>query len=174
MNKTGSKLLLPTGPQQIGLPLPAVQQKLQLQRIFLICRNATSDEIHEAFAGEEECVACGEGSSGIESLQHTAGPSPGLVILELEGFSLEGMEIAGALKLSMPEVPLFLVSEHCSMQSEKQAISYGIDAMFETKEELRSLVLNARALLHHAWAILSSTNEAGDCRGYCQQRMAPS
>jgi len=165
MSKTGSKLFLPTGPHQIGLPLPAVHQELQLQRIFLICRNATSDAIRKSFAGEEEFVACGEGSSGIESLQHTAGPSPGLVILELEGFSLEGMEIAGALKLSMPEVPLFLVSEHCSMQSERQAISYGIDAMFETKDELSSLVLNARALLHHAWAVLSSTKAAGDCRG---------
>ncbi len=165
MNKTGSKLLLSTGPQQIGLPLPAVHQKLQLQRIFLVCRNATSDAIRKSFAGEEEFVACGEGSSGIESLQHTAGPSPSLVILELEGFSLEGIEIAGALKLSMPEVPLFLVSEHCSMQSEKRAISYGIDAMFETKDELSSLVLNARALLRHAWAVLSSTKEAGGCHG---------
>src|SRR5258707_1824129 len=40
----------------------------------------------KSFAGEEEFVACGEGASGIESLQHTAGPLPGLVILELEGF----------------------------------------------------------------------------------------
>jgi hypothetical protein len=169
MNKTGSKLLA-TGPHQIGLPLPAVYQKHQLQRIFLICRNATSDAIRNSFAGEEEFVACGEGASGIESLQRTAGPSPGLVILELEGFSLEEMEIVGALKLSMPEVPLFLVCEHCSMQSEKQAISYGIDAMFETKEELSSLVLNARALLHHACtasarAAGSWMKEAGTFRG---------
>src|SRR5260221_10165443 len=119
MSKTGSKLFLPTGPQQIGLRLPAVRQKLQLQRIFLICRNATSDAIRKSFAGEEEFVACGEGSSGIESLQHTAGPSPSLVILELEGFSLEGMRIAGALKLSISEVPLFLVSEHYNMHSER-------------------------------------------------------
>jgi hypothetical protein len=110
---------LTTGLQQVGLPLPAVHQKPQLQRIFLICRRATSEAICNSFAGEQEFVACGEGASGIESLQHTAGPSPGLVILELQGFSLEGMEIVGALKLSMPEVPLFLVAEHCSMQSEK-------------------------------------------------------
>jgi hypothetical protein len=50
----------------------------------------------------------------------------------------------------MPAVPLFIVAERCSLQSEKQAILYGIDAIFETKQELNSLALNARAVLSHA------------------------
>jgi len=147
MNKTEKS---GPGPQSMGSPFDPPRPTPKLQRIFLLCGDATSNAIRALFDGEGEFVTCGEGTRGIESIHLLAGHPPGLVIIELENFSIHDLEIAGALKLEMPEVPLFLVTEQCSLQSEKQAISHGIDAVFETKYELSSLVLNAREVLSYA------------------------
>ena len=136
--------------QSFGQARKPVHQQTEPQRIFLVCGNATLDAIRKSLQGEGVLVACGEGPSGIGSIPCMADPPPDLVIIELDGFSLDRLEIVGALKLSMPSVPLFVVTERCSLQSERQAILHGIDAIFETKQELNSLALNARAVLSHA------------------------
>lgn len=137
-------------PQSISQLRKPENRRPETQRIFLVCGNATLDAIRNSLRGEGVVVPCGEGTPAIQSIPRMADPPPDLVIIELEGFSLDELEIVGALKLSMPEVPLFVVAEKCSLQTEKQAILYGIDALFETKEELNSLVLNVRAALNHA------------------------
>ena len=137
-------------PHSVGQPRAPVYQRSEPQRIFLVCGKATLEAIRKSLCGEGVLVACGEGTSGIESIPRMADSPPDLVIIELEGFSLDQLEVVGALKLCMPEVPLFVVAEKCSLQSEKQAILYGIDALFETNHELNSLVLNVRAALGHA------------------------
>ena len=55
-------------------------------------------------------------------------------------------EVAEALKLILPEVPLFLVAEHHDLETEKEALSHGIDAVFEKDHDFSSLVKNARAV----------------------------
>ena len=133
-----------------GQPRKPVHQQTEPQRIFLVCGKATLDTIRNSLCGEGVLVACGEGTPAIQSIPRMVDAQPDLVIIELEGFSLDELEIVGALKLCMPEVPLFVVAEYCSLQSEKRAILYGIDALFETKQDLNSLVLNVRAALNHA------------------------
>lgn len=142
---------VPASSQQSdGQSCELAKKRPEPQRIFLVCGNATMDAIRKSLHAEGVLVPCGEGTDGIESIPRMAGPRPDLVIIELEGSSLDGLEIVGALKLCMPEVPLFVVAEKCSLQSEKRAILYGIDALFETAQELNSLVLNVRAALNHA------------------------
>jgi hypothetical protein len=68
-----------------------------------------------------------------------------LVVLGLEVSPTDDFEVAEALKLSMPEVPVFLVTELLGMETEKIALAHGIDAAFERNEDLNSLVMNARA-----------------------------
>ena len=70
---------------------------------------------------------------------------PDLVVLGSEMPQIDDFEVAEALKLSMPEVPVFLVTEVLGMEAEKIALSHGIDAVFERNEDLNSLVMNARA-----------------------------
>ena len=42
-------------------------------------------------------------------------------------------------------MPIFLITEKCDAREEKEALSHGIDAVFEKDSELKSIVMNARA-----------------------------
>jgi hypothetical protein len=53
------------------------------------------------------------------------------------------MELGRFLK---PEVLLFLVTEQPSVQVENEALSNGIDTVFEKGHEFPSLVMNTRAV----------------------------
>ena len=57
--------------------------------------------------------------------------------------SLVVMELGRFLK---PEVLLFLVTEQPSVQVENEALSNGIDTVFEKGHEFPSLVMNTRAV----------------------------
>jgi hypothetical protein len=46
----------------------------------------------------------------------------------------------------MPEVPVFLVTEQPTVEAEKEALSRGIDAVFEKDHDFTSLVMNARVV----------------------------
>ena len=50
------------------------------------------------------------------------------------------------LKRVIPEIPLFLVTEAHSVQTEKEALCRGIDAVFEKEDDLTAFVMNARAV----------------------------
>jgi len=58
--------------------------------------------------------------------------------MELGRSPIDGFEIAEALKIVMPEVPLFLVTERPGVQIEKEAFSNGIDTVFEKGHEYPS------------------------------------
>jgi hypothetical protein len=79
-------------PQSFGQPRQPVHQQTEPQRIFLVCGNATLDAIRKSLQGEGVLVACGEGPSGIGSIPRMADPPPDLVIIELDGFSLDRLE----------------------------------------------------------------------------------
>jgi hypothetical protein len=55
------------------------------------------------------------------------------------------LDLASASRSKMPNVLLFLVTVQPGMQLEKQALAYGIDAVFEKTTDCRSLVTYARA-----------------------------
>ena len=71
---------------------------------------------------------------------------PDLVVLETQILPMDGFEVAETLKLIMPEIPLFLVMEQHCLETEKEALSRGIDAVFAKEDDLTSLLMNARAI----------------------------
>jgi len=68
---------------------------------------------------------------------------PDLLILEA-AMSDAVVALIEALKLALPETPLFLVANRPSMQSEKKAPAHGAHAVFAKTNSFSSLIVNAR------------------------------
>jgi CheY-like chemotaxis protein len=127
--------------------VPGVSEEGILVRVFLSCRDAAfSETLRNSFRAQSDFVVCGEAGNGVEAIQKVTDLLPDLVVLEIEKPAKDGFEFAETLKLIMPRVPLFLVMEQQSAQAEKEALSHGIDAVFEKAQDLTSLVMNARAI----------------------------
>jgi DNA-binding response OmpR family regulator len=73
-------------------------------------------------------------------------PRCSLVVTELGRPPNDGFEIAESLKIVIPEVPLFLATEQPSVQVENEALSNGIDTVFEKGHEFPSLLMDTRAV----------------------------
>jgi DNA-binding response OmpR family regulator len=69
---------------------------------------------------------------------------PDLVVLVAS--SGDDPEMSGAVKLSLPDVPLFLVTERFSLEMEKDALSCGIEAVFQKDHDFLPLITNIRAM----------------------------
>jgi CheY-like chemotaxis protein len=118
----------------------------KMPRVFLTCGDAALFEIHrKSFLAEGTFEICVEHTAGIDGMMEAVDLFPDLVVLGTEMPQKDDFEVAEALKLSMPEVPVFLVTELLGMETEKIALAHGIDAAFERNEDLNSLVMNARA-----------------------------
>jgi len=118
-----------------------------MPRVFLTCGDAAFCEtLRNSFLAEGNFEICVEQRNGIEVVMEAIGLFPNLVILGMETSPIDDFQVAEALKLSMPEVGIFLVTKLRGMEAEKEALSHGIDAVFERGDDLNSLVMNARAV----------------------------
>jgi DNA-binding NarL/FixJ family response regulator len=66
--------------------------------------------------------------------------------MEMKSLPGDGLRIAEALKTILPEVPLFLVTDQNDADSEKEALSRGIDGVFEKESDFAAIMTNARAV----------------------------
>ncbi len=118
-----------------------------MPRVFLTCGDtALFETLRNSFLAEGNFEIFVEHQSGIEALLEAINLFPDLVILGMVMPPMGVFGVAEALKLSMPEVPVFLVTELRGMEAEKKALSHGINAVFERGDDVNSLVMNARAV----------------------------
>jgi len=118
-----------------------------LPRVFLTCGDAAfCGTLRNCFEAESDFVVCGETKNGVEAIKKAMELLPDLVVLETQILPMDGFEVAETLKLIMPEIPLFLVMEQHCLETEKEALSRGIDAVFAKEDDLTSLLMNARAI----------------------------
>jgi len=118
-----------------------------MPRVFLTCGDtALFETLRNSFLAEGNFEICVEHQSGIEAILEAINLFPDLVILGMVMPPMGVFRVAEALKLSMPEVPVFLVTELRGMEAEKKALSHGINAVFERGDDVNSLVMNARAV----------------------------
>jgi DNA-binding NarL/FixJ family response regulator len=116
-------------------------------RVFCICDdNAFCKAVCDAFRFEDEVDLCCKSSNGTEAIEEAIDRHPDLVILENEKPRMGDFQVSKALKLHMPEVPLFLVTQLEGMLAEKEALSHGIDAVFVKDHDFNSLLKNAFAV----------------------------
>lgn len=116
-----------------------------MPRVLLTCGDVNLCEGLRSSFEAQGFVVCGEATNGIKAIKKAMELLPDLVILEKELSSVDGFEVAEALRLILPDVPLFLVAEQHDVEAEKEALSHGIDAVFEKDYDFTSLVMNARA-----------------------------
>ena len=60
--------------------------------------------------------------------------------------SVVDLELAHAIKQQIPNLPLLLVAEEVSPETEKEALAHGVEAVFPKQDDPAALALNARAL----------------------------
>ena len=82
----------------------------------------------------------------MDALKEAMKTLPHLVVVEMEALPGDGLRIAEALKRIMPEVPLFLVTSRNDADAEKEALSRGIDAVFDKRSDFAAIMTNARAI----------------------------
>jgi DNA-binding NarL/FixJ family response regulator len=117
-----------------------------MPRVFLACGDtALIETLRKMFHEVSDFEICVEHKSGIEAIMEAIDLNPDLVILGAEMTPIENFQNAKALKLCLPEVQVFLVTERQGMEAEKKALSHGIDAVFERQDGFSALLTNARA-----------------------------
>jgi DNA-binding NarL/FixJ family response regulator len=87
-----------------------------------------------------------EARNGAEALRETERLLPSLVVLNLSSSDMSGLELAQKLRAITPEMPVFMLTTDYSLKVEKEALAYGITAVFSKLDDLATLVANARAV----------------------------
>ncbi len=94
-------------------------------------------------SGFEVCV---ETTNGVEAIKETERLLPSLVVLSFSLPDMNGLEVAQEISVISPETPIFMLTTDYCVKAEKEALSYGITAVFSKFDDLASLVANARAV----------------------------
>lgn len=90
--------------------------------------------------------ACIEARNGSEAFAKTSRQAPDLAILDFTLPDMSGLQLAQKLREIMPELRLFILTADYSMKIERNALSWGITAVFSKLDDLASIVANARAV----------------------------
>jgi len=122
----------------LGGPVPLV---------FVTCGDSDlSETLRRSFTGQDDFNVYIEIRTGLDVVGKALELAPDLVIFVIALPRVSDFQFFDIFKLNMPTVPVFLVSDKHSMEAEKEALSHGIDAVFEKDQEFSSLVMNARSV----------------------------
>ena len=103
--------------------------------------------VREVLESESGFKIVGEAQNGREAIRRAKRLKPDLVILDLGMPVMNGLEAAPALKRTLPEVRLILLTMYSDPEVEQTARSAGIDAVVPKDEALEHLVQTARQLV---------------------------
>jgi two-component system, NarL family, response regulator DevR len=87
-----------------------------------------------------------EGGNAVEALDYLKRESPCLAILDSSLPDMSGLQLAQEVHTIAPQLPVFLVMNNYSMDTERKALSCGVTAVFSKLDDLGMLVTNARVL----------------------------
>jgi two-component system response regulator EvgA len=104
------------------------------------------DNLQSLFENASGFDALAEAGDSVEALDMTTRLLPNLVVLDFALPRINGIELARKLKLIMPQLPIFMLTEDYTASSEKEALSCGITAVFSKLDDLTPVVANARAV----------------------------
>lgn len=114
-------------------------------QVFL-AGDSQSRSLRDALESDDEFEVCCEATNRVETSSTIKECHPNLVILDRDLPPKDGFEAADEVKGAMPEVPVFLLAKQPDLETEKEAFSHGIAAVFEKDDELNSVVANAHAV----------------------------
>jgi two-component system response regulator EvgA len=90
--------------------------------------------------------AFAEAGDSVEAVDLATRLLPNLVVLDSALPRVSGLQLARRLKIIMPQLPIFMLTEDYTASIEKEALSCGVTAVFSKLDDLSPVVANARAV----------------------------
>ena len=90
--------------------------------------------------------ACLEAATASEALDKTNQFTLNLAVVAFSIPDMDGFQLARQLKEREPALPIFMLTADNDVDIEKQALAFGITAVFAKLDDLTTLVANARAV----------------------------
>jgi two-component system response regulator EvgA len=102
--------------------------------------------LHSLFQHASGFDAFAEAGDGLEAVDLTTRLLPNLVVVDSTLPRVNGLQLAMRIRIIMPQVPIFMLTEDYSVSTEKEALSCGITAVFSKLDDLSPVIANARAV----------------------------
>jgi DNA-binding NarL/FixJ family response regulator len=99
--------------------------------------------LFEERSGFDNCV---EAANASEALNKTRRLTPSLAIVDFSMPEMNGLQLARQLKAREPALPIFMLTADYDVNIEKEALAFGITAVFSKFDDLTTLIANARAV----------------------------
>jgi two-component system, NarL family, response regulator DesR len=114
-------------------------------RVFLAFDDPSfGQQLFEYLNEQPDFRVCGKVEIRDEVVREAIQLRPDIAILEMA--AEDDLEVANAFKQHIPDLPLLLVAEEVSLETEKKALAHGVDAVFPKQDDPTALALNVRAL----------------------------
>jgi DNA-binding NarL/FixJ family response regulator len=124
-------------------------------RVFVAFDDAVFGQRLFAYLNEQpDFEVCGIVELGDEAVREASALRPDIAILEID--SIDDLAVANAFKRQIPDLPLLVVAEGVSLDTEKKALAHGADAVFPKEDDPAALAHNARAI----YRLRSGENES--------------
>ena len=103
--------------------------------------------IRQALECETHFKICAEATTGTEAVEKAKALAPDLIILDVSMPGLNGLEVAGILRYSLPKIQIVMVTMYAEDISQHFASTFQIDAVFPKSEGLEKLTKHVQSLL---------------------------
>jgi DNA-binding NarL/FixJ family response regulator len=114
-------------------------------RVFLAFDDASfGQRLFEYLNEQPDFQICGKVEIRDEVVREAIVLRPDIAILEMA--AEDDLQVANTFKQHIPDLPLLLVAEEVSLETEKKALAHGVDAVFPKQDDPTALALNVRAL----------------------------
>jgi len=99
--------------------------------------------LFEECSGFDNCV---EAANALEALDKSKQLAPNLAVVDFSMPEMNGLQLARQLKAREPALPIFMLTANYDVNIEKEALAFGITAVFSKLDDLTTIIANARAV----------------------------
>ena len=99
--------------------------------------------LFEKGSGFDNCV---EAANASEALDKTKQLSPSLAVVDFSILKMNGSQLVRQLKARDHTLPIFILTADYNVDIEKEALAFGITAVFSKLDDSTTLIANARVV----------------------------